>query len=113
MKSRIFSVLLLITLGLLVWGTYQALVVAPRESTMGDAQRIFYYHVPAATAAKAAPVVTVRTLPRPPTGAACTCQVQSWASRASGWSFLGTAVAQNASAPRTTGIVLPGSPAIR
>jgi len=51
MKTSIFFVLLLITLGLLVWGTYQALVVAPAEATMGDAQRIFYYHVPAATAA--------------------------------------------------------------
>jgi len=51
MKSPIFYVLLLVTLGLLGWGTYQALVVAPPEATMGDAQRIFYYHVPAATAA--------------------------------------------------------------
>jgi len=51
MRSRIFFVLLMITLGLLGWGTYQALVVAPPEATMGDAQRIFYYHVPAATAA--------------------------------------------------------------
>ena len=40
-----------ITLALLAYGTYQGLVVAPREETMGDAQRIFYYHVPAATAA--------------------------------------------------------------
>ncbi|HKD45097.1 MAG TPA: cytochrome c biogenesis protein CcsA [Candidatus Angelobacter sp.] len=51
MKSPVFYVLLLITVGLLGWGTYQALVVAPPEATMGDAQRIFYYHVPAATAA--------------------------------------------------------------
>jgi heme exporter protein C len=51
MKSRIFFFLLVITLGLLAWGTYQALEVAPAEATMGDAQRIFYYHVPAATAA--------------------------------------------------------------
>lgn len=51
MKSKIFFFLLLITLGLLAWGTYQALEVAPAEATMGDAQRIFYYHVPAATAA--------------------------------------------------------------
>ena len=40
-----------ITLVLLGYGTYQGLVAAPREVTMGDAQRIFYYHVPAATAA--------------------------------------------------------------
>jgi heme exporter protein C len=51
MKSPIFYLLLLVTLTLLVWGTYQALVVAPPEATMGDAQRIFYCHVPAATAA--------------------------------------------------------------
>lgn len=51
MKSKIFFFFLLITLGLLAWGTYQALEVAPAEATMGDAQRIFYYHVPAATAA--------------------------------------------------------------
>lgn len=51
MKSPVFFVFLLITFGLLSWGTYQALVVAPPETTMGDAQRIFYYHVPAATAA--------------------------------------------------------------
>jgi heme exporter protein C len=51
MKSPVFYLLLLITLGLLGWGTYQALDVAPAEATMGDAQRIFYYHVPAATAA--------------------------------------------------------------
>lgn len=51
MKSPIFYLLLLVTLGLLAWGTYQALEVAPPEATMGDAQRIFYYHVPAATAA--------------------------------------------------------------
>src|SRR5262249_37852418 len=51
MKSPVFFGFLLVTLGLLGWGTYQALVVAPPEATMGDAQRIFYYHVPAATAA--------------------------------------------------------------
>jgi heme exporter protein C len=43
--------LLTTTFGLLAWGTYLALMVAPAEATMGDAQRIFYYHVPAATAA--------------------------------------------------------------
>ena len=43
-----FSILALITFGLLSYGLYQALIVAPREMTMGDAQRIFYYHVPSA-----------------------------------------------------------------
>lgn len=51
MKSPVFYLLLIVTVGLLVWGTYQALMVAPAEISMGDAQRIFYYHVPAATAA--------------------------------------------------------------
>jgi heme exporter protein C len=51
MKNRLFFLLLAVTAGLLAWGTYQALYVAPPEATMGDAQRIFYYHVPAATAA--------------------------------------------------------------
>ena len=31
---------------LMVWGFYQAIYVAPTEATMGDVQRIFYYHVP-------------------------------------------------------------------
>ncbi len=38
----------LVTLGLLTYGLYMALVVAPTEATMGDVQRIFYYHVPSA-----------------------------------------------------------------
>ncbi len=46
--SRKFNILALITLGLLSWGLYQALVAAPTERTMGDVQRIFYYHVPSA-----------------------------------------------------------------
>ena len=37
-----------ITLVLLSYGLYQALVGAPTEQTMGDVQRIFYYHVPSA-----------------------------------------------------------------
>ena len=28
--------------------SYEALLVAPTEQTMGDVQRIFYYHVPSA-----------------------------------------------------------------
>lgn len=51
MKTPVFYLLSIITPCLLGWGTYQALEVAPAEATMGDAQRIFYYHVPAATAA--------------------------------------------------------------
>src|SRR5512146_2039423 len=40
-----------VTLGLLSYALYMALVVAPTEATMGDVQRIFYYHVPNAWAA--------------------------------------------------------------
>jgi heme exporter protein C len=42
----IIAVVVVITL--LGFGLYQALVVAPTEQTMGDVQRIFYYHVPSA-----------------------------------------------------------------
>ncbi len=38
----------LVTLGLLTYGLYMALVVAPTEATMCDVQRVFYYHVPSA-----------------------------------------------------------------
>ncbi len=39
---------LLLTCGLLVQGFHQAIFVAPTEETMGEIQRIFYYHVPSA-----------------------------------------------------------------
>jgi heme exporter protein C len=44
----VFIIFALITAALLGYGLYQALVVAPTERTMGDVQRIFYYHVPSA-----------------------------------------------------------------
>ena len=43
-----FPILAILTAVLLSYGLYQALVVAPTEQTMGDVQRIFYYHVPSA-----------------------------------------------------------------
>jgi len=43
-----FIVFSLIVFALLTNGLYQALVAAPTEATMGDVQRIFYYHVPSA-----------------------------------------------------------------
>src|SRR5262249_46211846 len=46
--KRLFSILSFLTAVLLVYGLYQALVAAPTERTMGDVQRIFYYHVPSA-----------------------------------------------------------------
>ncbi len=46
--GRIFKVLAPITLLNIAVGLYMALFYAPTEKTMGDAQRIFYFHVPSA-----------------------------------------------------------------
>ncbi len=46
--KRAFPILAVLTALLLAYTTYQALVIAPTERTMGDVQRIFYYHVPSA-----------------------------------------------------------------
>lgn len=46
--KKAFPLLALLTAGLLSYALYEALVVAPKEQTMGDVQRIFYYHVPSA-----------------------------------------------------------------
>src|ERR1051326_3589916 len=44
-KVIFFSALILV---LLIYGFRQAIFIAPTEKTMGDIQRIFYYHVPSA-----------------------------------------------------------------
>jgi ABC-type transport system involved in cytochrome c biogenesis permease subunit len=46
--KKAFPILALLTAAFLGYALYQALMVAPREQTMGDVQRIFYYHVPSA-----------------------------------------------------------------
>jgi heme exporter protein C len=46
--KRGFSILAIVTAVLLSYALYAALMVAPTERTMGDVQRIFYYHVPSA-----------------------------------------------------------------
>jgi heme exporter protein C len=46
--KRAFPILVVLSLALLGFAAYQALQVAPTEQTMGDVQRIFYYHVPSA-----------------------------------------------------------------
>jgi heme exporter protein C len=46
--KRTFPILALLSLAFLGFATYQALRVAPTEQTMGEVQRIFYYHVPSA-----------------------------------------------------------------
>src|SRR5450759_3349926 len=45
---KAFPILGILTALLLSYALYQALVVAPTEQTMGNVQRIFYYHVPSA-----------------------------------------------------------------
>jgi heme exporter protein C len=51
MKTKLFFAFAAFCCAFLAYGTYQSLVVAPTEETMGDVQRIFYVHVPAATVA--------------------------------------------------------------
>jgi heme exporter protein C len=46
--KRAFPILGILTAILLSYALYEALEVAPTEQTMGDVQRIFYYHVPSA-----------------------------------------------------------------
>jgi heme exporter protein C len=46
--KRVFPILAILTAGLLSYALYEALIAAPTEQTMGDVQRIFYYHVPSA-----------------------------------------------------------------
>jgi len=46
--NKFFPILGVLTAILLSYALYQALVMAPTEQTMGDVQRIFYYHVPSA-----------------------------------------------------------------
>lgn len=48
MNKNLFFACSVITAGLLSYATYLGLKVAPTEATMGDVQRIFYCHVPAA-----------------------------------------------------------------
>jgi heme exporter protein C len=51
MKTKLFFAFAAFCCLFLAFGTYQGLVVAPTEETMGNVQRIFYVHVPAATVA--------------------------------------------------------------
>jgi heme exporter protein C len=46
--KRLFPILALLTGVFLSYALYLGLEVAPTEQTMGDVQRIFYYHVPSA-----------------------------------------------------------------
>lgn len=46
--KRGFPLLAIVTALLLSFALYEALIAAPTEQTMGNVQRIFYYHVPSA-----------------------------------------------------------------
>jgi len=46
MKKLILTLVAFGILALMGWGFYQAIYAAPTEATMGDVQRIFYYHAP-------------------------------------------------------------------
>src|SRR5213594_1442263 len=46
--KREFPILVFLVAAFLGYAAYQALVIAPTEQTMGNVQRIFYYHVPSA-----------------------------------------------------------------
>src|SRR2546425_7484330 len=46
--KRVFPILVFLVVAFLGYAAYQALVIAPTEQTMGNVQRIFYYHVPSA-----------------------------------------------------------------
>ena len=46
--KRAFPILAVLTAILLVYASYQALVVAPTDALQGDVYRIIYYHVPSA-----------------------------------------------------------------
>ena len=47
LQSRLDSVLGAVLVPIMIWALYMAFVGAPREKTMGDIQRIFYFHVSA------------------------------------------------------------------
>ena len=51
MKKFSIAVYAAITLGLMVWGFYQAIYVAPNDAMQGEVFRIIYYHVPSASVA--------------------------------------------------------------
>jgi len=51
MKKLSIVVYAAITVGLMVWGFYQAIYVAPNDAMQGEVFRIIYYHVPSASVA--------------------------------------------------------------
>jgi heme exporter protein C len=51
MKKLAILLYVALTLGLLAWGFYQAIYVAPTDAMQGEVYRIIFYHVPSASVA--------------------------------------------------------------
>jgi len=51
MKKLAVVLSVAVTLGLMVWGFYQAIYVAPTDAMQGEIFRIIFYHVPSASVA--------------------------------------------------------------
>ena len=51
MKKLAIGLYAAVTAGLMVWGYYQAIYVAPNDAMQGEIFRIIYYHVPSASVA--------------------------------------------------------------
>jgi len=51
MKKTAIGLAVAVTLGLMAWGYYQAIYVAPTDAMQGEIFRIIFYHVPSASVA--------------------------------------------------------------
>jgi len=51
MKKLAIGIYAAVTVGLMAWGFYQAIYVAPNDAMQGEIFRIIYYHVPSASVA--------------------------------------------------------------
>ena len=51
MKKLALGVYILVTLGLMAWGFYQAIYIAPPDAMQGEIYRVIFYHVPSASVA--------------------------------------------------------------
>jgi len=49
-----------VTLGVIAFATKMGLLMAPTEATMGNSQRIFYYHVPSSMLSLSSPMSILR-----------------------------------------------------
>jgi len=59
MKKSLIGLYALVIIGLMVWGYYQAIYVAPNDAMQGEIFRIIYYHVPSFSTAFSAFAVSL------------------------------------------------------